>query len=149
MRTWHFFDRSSGLFTGKSFTGPEAALELNLPEGHGAIEGVARWRAQRVNLGTGMLEDYVPPKPGADAQVDYEWSEEAFAWMAFKTPAGIAAEARAKRDALLAACDWIVSRSVERDESVPADWQAYRQALRDITKQPEFPHQVTWPDPPS
>jgi hypothetical protein len=51
---------------------------------------------------------------------------------------------RARRDQLLAACDWIVVRAAEAGQPVAAAWATYRQALRDITLQPS-PTAVVWP----
>lgn len=59
-----------------------------------------------------------------------------------------AAQVRAERDRYLAATDWWVSKSAEIGEAVPADRHIYRQALRDISKQPGFPWSVTWPEKP-
>lgn len=56
----------------------------------------------------------------------------------------IIAAARRKRDALLAASDWVVTRAFETGTSVPAEWAEYRQALRDITEQAE----IIWPEKP-
>lgn len=50
---------------------------------------------------------------------------------------------RARRDALLAACDWTQARDVP--DAVATAWQPYRQALRDLTKQAEFPAAIAWP----
>lgn len=50
---------------------------------------------------------------------------------------------RAKRDALLTACDWTQCRDVP--DAVAASWQPYRKALRDLTKQAGFPDSITWP----
>ena len=55
---------------------------------------------------------------------------------------------RSKRDGLLKETDWIVIKAYERNENVPAEWEMYRQALRDITAQEGFPHNVTWPTKP-
>jgi len=55
---------------------------------------------------------------------------------------------RAKRTALLAETDWVVPYYLERGEPVPAEWQAYRQALRDVTAQEGFPYSVNWPTKP-
>lgn len=69
MRTWHLYDLSTGLFTGKKFSSSdEKAIDLNT-FGMGAIEGVTDPKSQRVDLETGALVEYVPPSPGAD----YEW----------------------------------------------------------------------------
>jgi hypothetical protein len=56
-----------------------------------------------------------------------------------------AASVRAQRDRLLAETDWIVIMHTERGTNIPAEWELYRQALRDITGQAGFPHQVEWP----
>jgi hypothetical protein len=49
-----------------------------------------------------------------------------------------------ERDSLLAATDWMALSDV----TLTADWAAYRQALRDVTAQAGFPHNVTWPSKP-
>lgn len=58
------------------------------------------------------------------------------------------ANARRRRDRMLAACDWITVRAVEQGQPVPNAWSAYRQALRDITDQ-EDPFNLTWPEAPA
>lgn len=52
---------------------------------------------------------------------------------------------RVRRDQKLSACDWtqVADAPVDR----PA-WAEYRQALRDITQQVGFPHEVVWPEVP-
>jgi hypothetical protein len=55
---------------------------------------------------------------------------------------------RSRRDGLLQETDWIVIKSYERGENIPAVWELYRQALRDITAQAGFPYSVGWPNKP-
>ena len=55
---------------------------------------------------------------------------------------------RSRRDGLLQETDWIVIKSYERGQNIPAEWELYRQALRDITAQAGFPYEVTWPTKP-
>ena len=55
---------------------------------------------------------------------------------------------RSRRDGLLQDTDWIVIKSYERGQNIPAEWELYRQALRDITAQAGFPYEVTWPTKP-
>jgi hypothetical protein len=57
-------------------------------------------------------------------------------------------EVRLERNQLLRSSDWIVTRATERGEPVPAEWVAYRQALRDITGQPD-PLAIIWPTAPA
>lgn len=53
-------------------------------------------------------------------------------------------EVRRDRDAKLAKTDYKVIRAAENGEPLPAAWRDYRQALRDITKQPD-PLNIVWP----
>ena len=53
---------------------------------------------------------------------------------------------RAKRNELLDTCDWTQIPDNKLSDSKKTEWQTYRQALRDITKDPS---NVTWPTPPS
>ena len=54
----------------------------------------------------------------------------------------LANAARAKRDALIKETDFYVLPDYP---SVPEGISEYRQALRDITEQPGFPHSIDWP----
>ena len=58
----------------------------------------------------------------------------------------LSASVRCKRDLLLNESDW-TQLSDARVADKPA-WEAYRQELRDITKQPGFPHNCLWPKEP-
>ena len=55
---------------------------------------------------------------------------------------------RSQRNRLLAACDWTQVADVKLTDEQRAAWSAYRQALRDVPEQPDFPWQVTWPTAP-
>lgn len=55
-------------------------------------------------------------------------------------------EVRSLRNSMLAECDWTQSKDVSDD--VSNKWVSYRQSLRDITSQPEFPWNVVWPNLP-
>ena len=55
---------------------------------------------------------------------------------------------RAERDKLLASCDWMAIKAFEAGSAVSAEWATYRQALRDVTAQEGFPHNVTYPTKP-
>lgn len=56
---------------------------------------------------------------------------------------------RIERNELLSSTDWIVVKHVDLGQSVPQEWSEYRQALRDITEQAEFPDNVDWPTEPT
>jgi hypothetical protein len=57
-----------------------------------------------------------------------------------------AANIRNQRNKLLAACDWTQLADSTADKPT---WATYRQALRDVPSQENFPNSVTWPTPPS
>ena len=54
---------------------------------------------------------------------------------------------RAKRDRLLKETDWVVVMHTEKGTNIPAEWELYRQALRDITNHVNFPYlaEEDWP----
>ena len=49
------------------------------------------------------------------------------------------------RNAMLSECDWTQAADAPLSEEQKAEWRSYRQALRDITKQPGFPWKVEEP----
>jgi len=55
---------------------------------------------------------------------------------------------KSKRNDLLAATDWRVIKAQEEGISLDPVWIAYRQALRDITEQPD-PFKIVWPNSPN
>ena len=57
---------------------------------------------------------------------------------------------RASRDYRLANCDWVVTKAIEANSSVPTAWGAYRTALRDITTHDNWPNinKGDWPPKP-
>tara|TARA_R110000803_G_scaffold174981_2_gene237543 strand:- start:209 stop:559 length:351 start_codon:yes stop_codon:yes gene_type:complete len=63
-----------------------------------------------------------------------------------KTDVELAANAREKRDKLLAATDWVVLRAKELGQPVPLDVYTYRGDLRQIPEQVGFPETITWPE---
>ena len=75
-------------------------------------------------------------------QIDGVWVK---GWVVSNRPIKEAeVSVRAKRTALLKETDWLALNDV----SMNWEWATYRQALRDITKQSEFPYNVIWPAKP-
>lgn len=81
-----------------------------------------------------------PPCPGAQ----YVFDETLFEWVFCEAAAF--SHIRRMRDVLLAACDWTQLPDVPSETR--AKWTGYRQALRDVTSQPDLTN-VIWPTPPS
>ncbi|THJ32418.1 hypothetical protein E8K88_12015 [Lampropedia aestuarii] len=80
-----------------------------------------------------------PPRPSIHHTL------KAGAWVLNESAAW--AEVRAIRDAKLANSDWVVTAAVERGAPLAPMWSEYRQALRDITEQPDL-EKIVWPEPP-
>lgn len=84
----------------------------------------------------------LPERPSQYHQFNYQTGE----WVDTRDTAFYEAEARAKRQQLLAASDWTQLPDVPL--ATKEAWATYRQALRDITAQAGFPMQVQWPTSP-
>jgi len=56
-------------------------------------------------------------------------------------------ELRSERNNLLTASDWTQCKDIP--DAISDKWAQYRQQLRDITQQPEFPWGIQWPKPPA
>lgn len=62
-----------------------------------------------------------------------------------KIAARLSSETKQLRNHMLALSDWTQLPDATADKE---EWATYRQALRDITDQPGFPHDVSWPKEP-
>jgi|TARA_R110002126_G_scaffold166237_1_gene313932 hypothetical protein len=69
-------------------------------------------------------------------------------WLTAKYDTEEWAALRAKRDRLLAACDWVVVKAQEAGEDVPTAWVTYRAALRNLPAATSDPANPTWPTAP-
>jgi len=72
---------------------------------------------------------------GADVETDAEWRSRK-----------LDEAARAKRERLLRESDYVMMTDYPLADKSP--WAVYRQALRDITGQAGYPHDIDWPDMP-
>lgn len=142
------YDTATGLFTGQRLSGPPDFVAANTPAGCATVEGEHDHLSRRVNVETGNVIDWRPPRPARHAECTWHWDKASRRWTPRPTNLALAREVRAQRDSLLKACDWIVSRSAERGEAVPEAWRSYREALREVPKQKGFPRRVEWPEAP-
>jgi len=151
MITAHFYDVATGVFTGQVFRGNHERLLENTPAGCAPWCEPADPRRQRVDLVTGALAEHRPPELPADALQTWRWDETAWRWMSQPTEAALAAVARAQRGQLIAATDWTENPAAQAriGPEKTAAFQAYRQALFDLPKQPGFPQNITWPQIPT
>ena len=84
--------------------------------------------------------------PGTPELKEEEEEEWVCGWDVIDRPVQAATAAvRARRDAILATTDWIVTKSMEDNKPVPSKYIVYRQALRDLPDQEGFPYSIEWP----
>jgi hypothetical protein len=84
----------------------------------------------------------MPPRPSESHDFDYTTKQ----WVPNLDRAWFVV--RRDRDRLLRDTDWRVTKATETGVSLDARWSDYRQALRDITAQPD-PFNIGWPVAPS
>lgn len=149
MHMWSVYSLSDGLLTGRVIQCQnQAQLQDNIPDGCAVVEGRLSPKTHRVDLQTGQAVAWQPDRPADTEFATWQW-DDAAGWQPVPTLAAVARDVREERDRRLAACDWVTLRAADLGEEVPQPWQAYRQALRDVSDQPGFPSEVVWPDPPA
>ena len=120
----------TGRHAGSTFSGPTVALEQNIPPGCVAVEGRHDCRTTVLDVPQMRVMPAPPPTPEAVA-------------------AEMAAQARAHRSRLLAACDWTALPDALAALGDKAQaWMLYRAELRAVPQQPGFPATINWPKPP-
>jgi hypothetical protein len=128
-------------------TCPEKAIRQQIGDGEEAIEGhpseVGCLYVRRAGEGWEFDDGRLPEPPEGEGA---QWDESALKW---STRIQRSEEARARRQAALAASDWTQMPDVEMGPAQAAAWRAYRKALRDVTDQPGFPDSIQWPEPPT
>jgi hypothetical protein len=105
-------------------------------QGDYVMEGAANDATQYIK--NGQVVD-MPPKPDGEFEFHYQtetWRPNVDSqWSTIKS----------QRNQLLAASDWTQLPDVPL--AAKEDWAEYRQALRDVTEQPD-PFNIIWPNPP-
>lgn len=81
---------------------------------------------------------------GSVEEIEGSWYQN---WNVVERP-DAADRVRSKRNELLTETDWVVIMHTEKGTNIPMEWEAYRQALRDITTQTGFPYDIAWPTKP-
>lgn len=76
------------------------------------------------------------------------WNSDAGQWLDQRSLEVAWAAVRFERDERISRSDWVVLPDVTLPEPLRTQWLDYRQALRDVTQQPD-PRAITWPIPPA
>ena len=109
-------------------------------DGAFAIDRAMDLECDLYDLTTGEIKQR--PKRPSRAHV---WDTETATWKLDNAKAE--AQARATRNSKLAQSDW--TQLEDAPKAQQSQWRAYRQALRDVTKQPGWPTDVDWPQSPA
>lgn len=140
MRSFTVFNETSGEVLRYGMCS-DTDFELQARAGEVCVEGIAPKNTYRVRGEWVSRPEQPSPR--------HVWS--GGKWVDPRTPAQIRDEAwqtvRYRRDQLLRQTDWEVLRALEAKAAVPPAMRAYRQALRDITQQPD-PLNIVWPAAP-
>lgn len=116
---------------------------VGLPSGCTAVVAPAEVRADLCMWWDGAQVHYLPPQPPGT-----RFCPSSKTWVSTESEADAWVTVRMQRDALLQATDWRVLRAHEQGVQLASAWIAYRQALRDITQQPD-PQNIVWPEVPA
>ena len=115
---------------------PEDMVHLQFdPSTHAALKGQFDDSSYYVDAGVPVA---MPPRPSQHHVFDYTTKQ----WIDPRTPETEWPMVRAERDRRLLASDWTQLPDVPL--ATKEAWATYRQALRDITEQPD-PFNITWP----
>lgn len=108
-----------------------------------------------ININTGKVQEYTDEQKLNKSNTPTpfffgKWSNEVMSWIPDTDTTALEASIKAERNRLLTESDWTDTLSAKSrlGEELYNSWQTYRQQLRDITSQPEYPQQVTWPQVP-
>jgi len=112
-----------------------------------------------VDSTTGVVQSYqstnmIPDTPSGQTRIDslapgleYKWNFGTLAWEAYVDPNAAAQEALDRRNHLLFVSDY-TQLADSTQPGTKAEWATYRQELRDLPEDPNWPD-VTWPTPPT
>ena len=139
MTDYTIYNEDGRILRSVSSTTEDAAPE-DVPEGCSIITGYYPADSYGVDTLTGEPFE-IPPRPTED----HIFSFKSKTWVSNVSYDEMWGRTRARRDLLLSQSDW----TQLPDVPIPTKgvWAEYRQALRDITNQPD-PFSITWPTPP-
>ncbi len=124
-----FYSPSTGGFYARQIHGeqiPDDAIQISAEQHEALLSGANSGKRIVVQAGVPSLVKALPPSPERLAEF-----------------------ARRRRNALLLESDWTALPDTPLDTFQRDAWMAYRQALRGVSAQPEFPAHIDWPERPA
>lgn len=89
MNTFSFYDPVTGIFNGRTFSGPAELLPVNGQAGFTAVAGEYDAMSQRYDVASGTVVSYQPPAPASTALVTWAWNATASRWLPSPTLASL------------------------------------------------------------
>jgi len=140
MKTYSFYDSTTGVFTGRTLSTNVADLtqhpdwvRRNTPEGCAARAGHFDHLSERVDVVTGDVIAYQPPPPSPD----HEWSAETRRWV-LNAAASARVQTRAAAAARIAALESaqlpIIRRAVLGDAAALSELRVLDAEIRDLSQ---------------
>lgn len=116
--------------------------QANPEKGIMVLEAASNFKTQYV------LNGQIVDKPPKSSEGAYKFDYTTKDWV--PDTATQEADIKLIRNTLLLQSDWTdtYSAPTRLGTEIYNSWQTYRQQLRDITLQPNYPYQVVWPTPP-
>jgi hypothetical protein len=137
MRRVTYYDISSGRILGAAVCTDEE-VDLNIPVGGSYIDGI--YDGLEFYM-VGDVPTLLPPKPNEYCVFNYTTKQ----WVDTRTTEIQWDIVRGDRNQRLQVTDWTQLSDISAETK--ALWEPYRQALRDVTSQPD-PFNIVWPTPP-
>ena len=126
----------------RTIEAPEEYLLAQKQENEFILIGEANDSAQYIDIETSEIRD-MPPKPNDYSEFNWQTKQWEDNLDILKKQINL------RRSNLLQTSDWTDTVSAQTRLTNYKEWQTYRQALRDITKQEGYPLNVVWPSQPN
>lgn len=141
--------KNYAIYSGKKIrmfikTEDTSILEANLNEGEQYVETTVQGNPSLFMISTNEVVA-IPPLP----ELGYKFNYDTLTWYNARTIEQQTAVVLARRNKALESSDWTDTNSAPSrlGTELYNQWQVYRQALRDITLQPDI-YNISWPTPP-
>ena len=127
----------------------DGMIELQAQEGETSIAGVANDDTQYIL--NGEVTNYTSEQLIAKNTVPYGYIWNISTMSATKRLSDeeifiyLSTQVRTKRNNLISACDYIMLSDFTITGELLTRWKTYRQELRDVPSQSEFPFNIIWP----
>lgn len=154
LKQYSFYDKTTGEIV---LTGilSETSVSKRLEKNSNLQAVIGNFSNKDYYFKNNLLQEYTADQKAKKLKIPSPffygtWNNETMSWVLDTDTSLLETSIKAERNKLLNETDWTDTLSAKNrlGEELYNSWQIYRQQLRDITTQPGYPQQVTWPQPP-